>query len=103
MWGENMGETIHAKVTVHALSAHALHIKTGITEVKPGGYFNGQGSAHVIKKFAKKADFPSLGDKECLYVDMEDNITYVWDEGNLTYTPIASDWHDIRIINGGEA
>ena len=80
-----------------------LYVIIFIPQKSVKNHFNGQGSAHVIKKFAKKADFPSLGDKECLYVDMEDNITYVWDEGNLTYTPIASDWHDIRIINGGEA
>lgn len=98
-----MGQAINAKVSVHTLSAHALQIKAGTTEVKPSGDFNGQGTVHVIKKYAKKADFPSLGDKECLYVDMDENITYVWNEDNLKYTPIASDWHGIKIINGGEA
>lgn len=89
-----MGETIDAKVSVHAISVHAMHLKAGVTL--------GQ-EAHIIKRFNKKADFPSLGDKESLYVDMGESISYLWDEENLAYRPIASDWHEIKVINGGKA
>lgn len=84
-----MGKIIDAKVSARAIAVHA-----GVTQGK---------AAHIIKRFAKKADFPSLGDKESLYVDMGENISYLWDEENLAYRPIASDWHEIKVINGGKA
>lgn len=95
-----MGETIDAKVSVHAISVHAMHLKAGKTTINAAGDGVTQ---HIIKRFSKKADFPSLGDRESLYVDMNENITYLWDEENLAYRPIASDWHEIKAINGGTA
>lgn len=82
-----MGKIIDAKVSVRAIAVHA---GCGVIP-------------HIIKRFAKKADFPSLGNKEFLYVDMGENISYLWDEENLAYMPIASDWHEIKVINGGKA
>lgn len=82
-----MGKIIDAKVSARAIAVHA---GVGVTP-------------HIIKRFAKKADFPSLGNKEFLYVDMGESISYLWDEENLAYRPIASDWHEIKVINGGKA
>lgn len=99
-----MGEIIDAKVSVHAISVHAMHLNAGKTTINTAGDGVTQGqAAHIIKRFAKKADFPSLGDKESLYVDMGESISYLWDEENLAYRPIASDWHEIKAINGGTA
>lgn len=57
----------------------------------------------TLVRMAKKADFPSLGDSSRLYIDETDGVVYLWSDADLTYTPIASDWHQIETINGGNA
>lgn len=91
-------KVIHAKVSVHT-----MRVKTGTSEITISGSDGQAKLPHIIKKFAKKADFPSLGNPYCLYVDMNENRSYLWDENGLHYIAIASDWHDIEVINGGEA
>lgn len=93
-----MDKVIHAKVSVHT-----MRVKIGTSEITISGSDGQAKLPHIIKKFAKKADFPSLGNPYCLYVDTGENVSYLWNEANLRYIAIASDWHDIKVINGGEA
>lgn len=63
----------------------------------------GQLPGKSLIRMHSKTDFPSLGDDGCLYVDESEERVYLWQADSLTYTPIASDWHQIGIINGGNA
>lgn len=44
--------------------------------------------------------FPTVGDSQCLYVDTTDNKCYRWDDTNLKYFVVGSDYNDIQIIDG---
>lgn len=64
---------------------------------------NGQLAGKSLIRMHSKAEFPSIGDDGCLYVDESAGIVYLWQADSLTYTAIASDWHQIQVINGGNA
>lgn len=68
------------------------------TSIKTSGY-----SKKAMVRMPGKTYFPSLGDVDKLYIDESEGIIYLWDADALTYLPIASDWHKINVINGGEA
>lgn len=44
--------------------------------------------------------FPTIGDSTCLYVDTIENKCYRWDDANLKYFVVGSDYHEIEIIDG---
>lgn len=48
-------------------------------------------------------EFPLIGKESNLYVTRNDNKLYRWDDANLKYFIIGSDYNDIKIINGGDA
>lgn len=39
---------------------------------------------------ATKAAFPSIGDTDKLYIELESNMAYIWDNDSLTYEPIGT-------------
>lgn len=45
--------------------------------------------------------FPTVGKKGILYIDKEENCSYRYDEENLKYYCIGTDYKQIEIINGG--
>lgn len=47
--------------------------------------------------------FPNVGNKNNLYVDYSTNTTYRWDETELKYYCVGSDYREIEIIRGGNA
>lgn len=53
----------------------------------------------VIKD--SKYEFPTVGDGRCLYISVSENKTYRFDEAQLKYYVVGSDYEDIKIINGG--
>lgn len=48
-------------------------------------------------------EFPNIGNEKNVYIAKEENKTYRWDDENLKYYCIGSDYNDIKIINGGNA
>lgn len=45
--------------------------------------------------------FPSIGDSNCLYVDISSNKIYRWDDADLKYFVVGNgDYDDIQIIDG---
>nr|DAZ34069.1 MAG TPA: hypothetical protein [Caudoviricetes sp.] len=44
--------------------------------------------------------FPTIGSPECLYVDTTANKIYRWDDANLKYFTVGSDYNEIEIIDG---
>jgi len=47
--------------------------------------------------------FPNIGSINNIYVDTTNNKAYRWDNRNLKYYIVGSDYNDIKIINGGDA
>lgn len=56
-----------------------------------------------VRRYNKRADFPSLGEDNVLYMDMEEETGYIWNPDTLGYVAVASDWHNIKVIDGGNA
>lgn len=54
----------------------------------------------VIISAESYLQFPTIGDSECLYVDTIANKCYRWDDANLKYFLIGSDYNEIEIIDG---
>lgn len=48
-------------------------------------------------------DFPTIGSENCIYVCRNENKTYRFDESELKYYCIGSDYNDITVINGGNS
>lgn len=84
-----------AKVSAQ-LTAQTVTVKDNVNE-------SSLTSGKAMVRMPSKAYFPSLGDASYLYVDESEGRIYLWDADTLTYTPIAGDWHQIDIINGGNA
>lgn len=53
-----------------------------------------------VQTYESLYHFPSVGKENILYIDMTENKTYRWDDANLRYYCIGSDYEDIKIING---
>lgn len=50
-----------------------------------------------------KYEFPTIGSNKCLYISASENKAYRFDETQLKYYVVGSDYEDIKIINGGNA
>lgn len=60
-----------------------------------------------ISEFASIYDFPTIGEKGVIYIITKGdkaNKQYRWDSIDLKYYELSpgNDWHDIKIVNGGE-
>lgn len=60
-----------------------------------------------ISEFASIYDFPTIGEKGVIYIITKGdkaNKQYRWDSVDLKYYELSpgNDWHDIKIVNGGE-
>lgn len=44
--------------------------------------------------------FPTVGDSNCLYVDISSNTIYRWDDAELKYFIVGNDYDKITIIDG---
>lgn len=44
--------------------------------------------------------FPTIGSENIIYIDTTENNTYRWDDKNLKYYIVGSDWRNIKIIDG---
>ena len=49
------------------------------------------------------ADLPAIGDASVLYICQEVNKTYRWDDDEIRYRIVGSDYNEIDVINGGES
>lgn len=47
------------------------------------------------------SDFPNVGNEACVYVCKSENRAYRWDDTDVKYYCIGSDWRDIQMITGG--
>lgn len=48
-------------------------------------------------------EFPNIGQAGVFYTDTSENRIYRWDEEDLKYYCVGSDWSQIKCIDGGNA
>ena len=60
-------------------------------------------SAKNVETYNTFASFPSVGRQNVLYISKQENKSYRWDDDNVKYYVVGSDYEDIEIINGGGA
>lgn len=48
-------------------------------------------------------EFPNVGQVGILYIDTSENRMYRWDDTDLKYYCVGSDWSQINCISGGNA
>lgn len=69
-----------------------------------GGNLNvGVLAVKSVYQFDTKFDFPTLGDVNSLYIAMNENAAYRWNETDLHYYCIGRDYLELKIISGGNA
>lgn len=47
--------------------------------------------------------FPNVGNEACIYVSKAENRAYRWDDTDVKYYCVGSDWRDIQLITCGDA
>lgn len=57
----------------------------------------------AVKSYTSLMNFPTIGETEYLYVDVTNNKSYRWDDDNLKYICIGSDWEQIEVVDGGSS
>lgn len=57
----------------------------------------------IVQQYKTYLEFPSIGDPKILYIDAAANKSYRWDDDNLKYFVVGSDYEQIKIIDGGNA
>lgn len=48
-------------------------------------------------------EFPTIGDINSIYIDIENQVFYRWDKEKLKYYKDSQDYRDIKVIKGGDA
>lgn len=57
----------------------------------------------ILYELKNTTDLPSIGKALCLYVITSENKLYRWDDTDIKYYCVGSDYNDIKTINGGSA
>lgn len=79
-------------------SKNHTHVPSDITELDD-----------ILNSFITKQqyegiiNFPNIGKPEYIYIDTLTNKTYRWDDVNLKYYCIGSDYNDIELILCGDS
>lgn len=56
-----------------------------------------------IRRFSSYLEFPTIGNDAVLYLDETANKLYKWNQTDLHYYVVGSDYNQIQIIDGGNA
>lgn len=63
------------------------------------GEINAAGRVYVKElRFANHYEFPSIGDSECLYIAIDENATYRYDDEERAYFCVGRDYKEIEAI-----
>lgn len=66
---------------------------------KARGKINAADRVYVKElRFANHYEFPSIGDSECLYIAVDENATYRYDDTERAYFCVGRDWKEIEAI-----
>ena len=74
------------------------NLQAQIDELKNSG-----SNSKIEVEFATRFNFPNTGSTEVIYVAIDENAMYYWDETNAVYKCIGRDYKEIETIFGGHA
>lgn len=53
----------------------------------------------TVLEYPSSLQFPTIGKKNTIYIDVSSDKTYRWDDNNLKYYPL-NDYENIELIDG---
>lgn len=53
----------------------------------------------IVNRYANLALFPAIGEHNAIYIDESKNKTYMWNNDQMIYICIGSDYEEIKIID----
>ena len=53
----------------------------------------------TVLEYPSSLQFPTIGKKNTIYIDVSSDKTYRWDDNDLKYYPL-NDYENIKIIDG---
>ena len=56
-----------------------------------------------ISTFTSKLELPAVGDAKTIYINTTDKEIWLWDARLLKFYCFGSDYHNIKIIDGGSS
>lgn len=59
-----------------------------------------ESASNKVQTYNTLANFPTTGDKNTIYIETETNKAYRWDDENIRFYCIGSDYNQIDIIDG---
>lgn len=85
-------------------SAYEYAVEGGYKGTEPE-FYAAMGSTGAASIFPSEShlSFPNVGNKYVLYIAISENRAYRWDDTELKYYCVGSDYEEIKIINGGNA
>lgn len=88
-----INESILTKTGLEIYNSELLkHIKDLIGE-----------SNDTVLEYASSLQFPTVGKINTVYIDMNGNKIYRWDDDNTKYYCIGSNYEEINLINCGDS
>ena len=57
-------------------------------------------TAQMIQTYDTLSSFPTTGKENVLYIETETNKAYRWDDENIRFYCVGSDYNEINIIDG---
>ena len=90
------GANIENSITISGNISSVTRVSGSVS----GGQTQPSSTSLVVTK-GSKYEFPTIGDGKHLYISTSENKTYRFDEVQLKYYVVGSDYEDIKIINGG--
>lgn len=85
-------------------SAYSYAVDGGYTGTEAEFYAAlGSTGAAAVFQAATRYEFPNIGNPYTLYIATEENKSYRWDDTDLKYYCVGSDYNEIEIIYGGDA
>ena len=59
--------------------------------------------ASIIQTYGYKTSLPKVGEPNVIYMVVDENAQYRWDEDSQQYYCMGRDYHEIQVIHGGNA
>lgn len=65
--------------------------------------YTGKKVSEIITYYDSIYNFPNVGNSNYIYIDKSANKTYRWDDNEIKYYCIGSDYNEIDMIDGGNS
>ena len=95
----NIEQNLQQYLNIHGLSVFQQEI---INVIKSTETTISENSIK-IQPYASITAFPTVGDINTIYIETTNKKLYLWDSKSLKYYCFGSDYHNIKVINGGSS